>query len=352
MPTVVYSADVFVRQQSGGISRYHAELFAEMRRLGVDARVVVGSSGHPYIEAAVDGVRRIPRFVPGRWARGAGSLTTRVSWMLAPGSIYHPTYYTAPLRRRGPSVVTFHDLIHLRGLSEDPETSAVVQGQRRWAKRADVLLAVSENTARDIEEILRVPRSRIRVVHLGVRNAGAAVGPTPRRSQTLLYVGHRGGYKNWRALVEALSLPRTKDWHLVCVGGGRVQEAEVELLRSMRVRDRVSFVTAGDAELEVLLRSVTALVYPSLYEGFGLPPLEAMARGTAVVASNRASIPEVCGDAAMLVDPHPDALAQAIERLGDDEVLKGLVDRGERRAASFTWQRTALQTRRIYDELV
>jgi glycosyltransferase involved in cell wall biosynthesis len=169
----------------------------------------------------------------------------------------------------------------------------------------------------------------------------------------VLYVGNRGGYKNWRIVVEALRDPRLGDLRLVCSGGGPATREEQALLESRRMASRVTFVAADDVTLSRYYRGALGLVYPSLYEGFGLPPLEAMAEGVPVVAARAASIPEVVGDAALLFDPREaDDLVHALCRLLDTSVREQLERRGPERAAMFSWESTARQTADVYRSLL
>jgi glycosyltransferase involved in cell wall biosynthesis len=231
------------------------------------------------------------------------------------------------------------------------DAPTMLEWQQSWAVKADLLIAISESTRRDAVEFLGAAPERTVTVPLGVSTA--PVGDEPRTASQLLYVGSRAGYKNWRALVEAMASPALREATLVCAGGGPFTPAEVELLGAHGLRPRVQVRDVSDTELTRLYRRSAALVYPSLYEGFGLPPLEAMANGCPVIATDAGSVGEVVGDAACVIDPaDPASLADGIERvLGDDAYRQALSARGERRAALFTWSRTAELTSNCYRTL-
>lgn len=345
---VLFSPDAFVNQQFGGVSRYFAELHTELVKLGVDARIFPGLHDNAYVPG---GRTRVPRKVPQRLRLFLSSQAFRAYAVGQRGThILHPTYYSAKSFGRQPQVCTFYDLIHLR-YAQQFASDRTAERQRIWARRADRIIAISHSTARDLVSMLDVPEDKVSVVHLGVRVPRV---PAQRNADTyVMYVGKRGGYKNWRIVVDALQDPQLADLRLVCSGGGPATVEERALLENRRVADRVSFVATDETMLRRLYRGALGLVYPSLYEGFGLPPLEAMALGVPVVAARAASIPEVVGDDALLFDPHEtDDLVHALRRLLDTATREELERRGPIRARMFSWERTARQTVEVYRSLL
>jgi glycosyltransferase involved in cell wall biosynthesis len=234
--------------------------------------------------------------------------------------------------------------------------------KRCSVERADHVICISENTRRDLIEILKVSSEKISVVHLGVdalEKAGKFPGGEEGRfpKPFLLYVGHRAGYKNFTALLRAFasSPDLAKDFDLVAFGGGPLSPAEVELIAQLRLpADSVRQVGGDDSLLGAHYRAAAAFVYPSIYEGFGLPPLEAMAQGCPVISSNTSSMPEVIGDAAEFFDPlDVESLAHSLHKVLSDQCYAGdLVQRGHRRLRQFSWERCARETLDVYKALL
>jgi glycosyltransferase involved in cell wall biosynthesis len=233
---------------------------------------------------------------------------------------------------------------------------------RAAVRRASRVIAISEHTKHDIVELFGVDPEKIDVTPLGVSEGLSPLAPQERadfRDQhgfnglTLLYLGTLEPRTNIPNLLRAFDLIAGESGAELVLGGaqGWLTDELHQTLNAMRSRDRVRLTGfIPEAELRSWLSAADIFVFPSRYEGFGLPPLEAMACGTPVVASTSSSLPAVLGDDALLADPDDiESIAAAIKRLLDDPVLAtDLRKRGLRRAARFTWEETARQTRASY----
>ncbi len=281
--------------------------------------------------------------------------------------LFHAPHYTLPLLWGGAAVVTIHDLIHLRFPGFFPAGASwyarAVAGAA--TRRADLVLADSNHTRDEIRSLLDVPEDKIRVVPAGVspairRQPADRVAAFARRRslpvEYLLYVGARKRHKNLELLLAALgAIP--SDARPPLVLSGRPWDPGDRLARAAGragVAAHVHFAgdLAGDEELSLLYSGASLYVQPSLEEGFGLPPLEAMSCGVPVLASNAGALPEVLGEAATLLAPRdPRAWAMAIaERLADRERREADIRRGLERSRKFTFARTASLTLEVYEE--
>lgn len=284
-----------------------------------------------------------------------------------PLDLFHATDYTLPPLRRGRAIVTVHDLSFLRYPECAPP--ALVQYLTRAvpkaAQRADLVLVDSFFTKGEIVDLLGLPEENIEVVYGGVgpQFVPGEEGEATRRvlqqyhldHPFLLTLGTLEPRKNMAGLLEAYALLRREadlEHHLLIGGGkGWLYQDIFRQVEQLGLEDTVRFLDyVPEEDLPALLSSAALFVYPSLYEGFGLPPLEAMACGTPVVASNASSLPEVLGDAALMVEPtSAPALASAIYRvLVDDELRGSLVDKGKVRASRFTWAAAAQKLLDLY----
>jgi glycosyltransferase involved in cell wall biosynthesis len=298
-----------------------------------------------------------------QWVLGEQALLPRLA-RRAGVDLVHSLASTAPLHGRFRRVVTIHDLIYAR-FSEahagirDRGMRLLVPGA---ARRSDRVIVDSQSTREDLIELLGLDSERIDVVPLGLGSVRRATVPPAHETRARFELGSRRvllslsakrPHKNLAALIDALAqLPQQSRPVLVLPGYRTEHEAELrERARERGVQEDVRFPGWVSAEeLEGLWAQAGAFVFPSLYEGFGLPVLEAMDRGVPVACSNASSLPEVAGDAALLFDPHDTAeLAGALGRLLSDETLRAsLIERGRERVRHFTWQRTASLTLASY----
>jgi glycosyltransferase involved in cell wall biosynthesis len=298
-----------------------------------------------------------------QWVLGEQTLLAPLA-MRAHVDLVHSLASTAPLWGRFRRVVTVHDLIYARF----PEAHAGIRDKGmqvlvpQAARRSNRVIADSLSTRDDLVEMLEIRADRIDVVPLGLGGVRRAVPLDERETRerfdlgerrVLLSLSAKRPHKNLLALIGALArIPAEERPVLVLAGYPTAHEAELrERVASEGLVADVRFPAWLSAEeLEGLWTLARAFVFPSLYEGFGLPVLEAMARGVPVACSNASSLPEVAGDAALLFDPHNEvAIAEALRTLLDDEALREqLRVRGLARADEFTWQRTARLTHASY----
>ncbi|QYJ16885.1 D-inositol-3-phosphate glycosyltransferase [Rubrobacter xylanophilus DSM 9941] len=302
----------------------------------------------------------------------------RLAWTLnSLGGVLHLSHHH--LGRYGlflvrPFLITVHDMIRYLDLTGEGLLIQPLNARERLFLRMDYagirralrVVAVSEHTRSDVVRCLGIPEERVRVVYNGIDHGlyRPMRGPRPLASPYVLFVGAEHPRKNLKGLLEAFAtLKRDRRFRrlkLLKVGGAGNPEAyfrrpvEKEI-RRLGLRGEVVFAGRVPQELMPLYYShAECLAFPSLYEGFGLPPLEAMACGCPVVASNASAVPEVVGEAALLADPRdPRALAGALERvLSDGGLRRSLSRRGFARAALFTWERAARETRLLYEEVL
>jgi len=283
----------------------------------------------------------------------------QATWITGPVDLFYaPDFLLPPLPRDTRTWITIHDLSFLRHPETFPEKlrAYLERAVPRSAERADAILTDSEATRRDVIELLGVAPERVTTVLLGVSGDFTPTGAPGERERlrakyglsdrpTVLAVGTVQPRKNYEHLIEVVDQVRTSlDVDLV-IAGKPAWLAE-PVLEAAAARDHVRILGfVDDADLPALYRQAAILAFPSLYEGFGLPPLEAMACGTPVVASSASSIPEAVGDAGLLLDPRDTALwADALSTVLTDANLRAeMAARGLAHAAAFTWARAARQ---------
>lgn len=360
---IFYDGFIYDYQAHGGINRYFNEIIA---RLPDSVEPTVSTYLGPRKNWPRHPRLRLVRSKPfARWPAlaGIGKAWMRLRVRGTPRDLAHPTYFLmltpSELQAfRGPVVITVLDMIHeIFADTVDPDRE-IARAKAACIERADAILCISEHTRADL--IARFPAAAARCVvtplasSMAVDESALAAAEPPERP-FFLHVGGREAYKNFPFLLRAWTEFRAlrPDVQLVVVGRQWLP-AELALLADLKVEDSVVHRgEADDARLAVLYRQSLALIYPSLYEGFGIPPLEAMRCGTAVLCSRAASLPEVCGDAPLYFDPRDGEmlLARLLAVADSVEVRRGCIERGAARAQLFSWDRTAAQTWEVYRQL-
>jgi len=360
---IAYDHRIFCGQRYGGISRYFSEIATRIGRIQ-DCEVKIYAPLHINVFAKkvsqVFGVftPAIPKTQ--RLRQALNEEIVRRHLAQDPPDILHETYYgersVAPPSSQ--VVVTIHDMIHERFPELMPHHDTTARFKAASARRSDHIICVSQNTRKDVIEILGVHPGKVSVVHLGsslsVCKPRSRTQPANNRPY-ILYVGVRAGYKNFDGLLKAYASSSTlkRELDLICFGGPRFTPEENREMKALGLQGHVLRMTGTDELLCHLYSSATCLVYPSLYEGFGIPIVEAMACECPVVCSGTSSMTEVAGDAAQYFDPYDsDNMQLAIEKVvNSNDAGDNLRSRGRRRAAQFSWEHCAKHTLEIYSSL-
>jgi Glycosyltransferase len=274
--------------------------------------------------------------------------------------IFHPTYYDPyflKYLKTKPYVLTVYDMIH--ELFPDMfEGDPTALQKKKVIECATKIIAISDNTKSDIIRFYDINPKKIEVIPL----ASSLQISTPDCSLNLpqkyiLFVGNRGVYKNFAFFINSISslLYTEKDLYLVCAGGGAFSDAELCFLEDLKIKMKVLHrPIINDCTLSQLYRNAILFAFPSLYEGFGIPVLEAFSCGCPVAASNCSSLPEVGGEAVKYFDPkNSDSIQQVVEEIvHNDSLQDSLRLRGYERLKLFSWEKTALNTKKVYDNLL
>ncbi len=357
---VAIDEQIFAIQRYGGISRMFAEL-ARQFVLNEVADVDVLPFNAPVVNRYLLDHPEIGGPLGARAARNEWTALAR--YLTRPGThpscdIVHNSFYLphglAPARG-AKRVVTVHDMIPER-LPHTRRRLDWLTLKRRYVDHADHIICVSESTQRDLEDVYGPVSAPVTVVSHGVDERFHPGAPVldflPARY--VLFVGNRGDYKDAQVLFEAFALLAKDhdDLHLLCVGGAGLDPQEIEWLKARGIRERVSQRYLSDADMASAYAHAEVFVFPSRFEGFGLPALEAMASGTPVILADATSLPEVGGDAALYFPPGDvRQLRVEIDRLlADADLRRRLVGLGLARAATFTWRTAAERTAAVYRE--
>ena len=362
--SVIYDHQIFSLHRYGGISRYFYEIANLIAKID-DTKVDIFSPLYVNDYFKQDDpvsptgfhVHQVPK--SRRIIRALNNIASLSLKLRNNVDIFHETYYSefdfCPHSAK--RIVTVYDMIHERLPDYFHQKDNITRVKMQCINRADHVICISENTRKDLIELTDIPEEKTSVVYLGYALTNVVSATLPKEKPYILYVGHRDGYKNFEMLLNAYACSELlkNKFDLICFGGGKFSTNEQALFQKCKISpSSVKHISGSDDVLASLYTSASVFVYPSLYEGFGIPPLEAMSFNCPVVCSNTSSIPEVVGDAAELFDPVDiTAIQQAIERvLSSPEHSANLVSKGHERIKQFGWDKCARDTLNVYRKVL
>jgi glycosyltransferase involved in cell wall biosynthesis len=369
---VLYDHQIFESQNFGGISRY----FAELIKFNPEAELSLKYSDNIYLQEEPFRKYRIhsikkdyDNFIFPFYFKGKGRLYRYYNKILSKDNqsitnkrlkkssfhFFHPTYYNPYFLDHlegKPFILTVYDMIHELFPQYYLNDKVTTSNKKRLITQANAIIAISENTKKDILCFYPDLAEKIKVIYLGFSFYQSIY--EPQKENYILFTGLRTGYKNFSAFVSAVAPLLVKyDLNLLCTGTPFYDE-EKHLLDDLNISDRTRICRfVSDEELAKLYSKAIAFVFPSLYEGFGIPVLEAFASQCPAVLSNTSSLPEIGGDAAVYFDPHStDDMRNKIERVICSSSLQDeLIKKGKERLKQFSWEKCALETMEVYNSL-
>ena len=357
---VLFDHQIFASQKYGGVSKYFAELIHNLPSGSWELANLFSNNEYAYQLGLIKGWHFFPQKEfrgKGRILEELGKPISAIKIMKGEFDVFHQTNfgdYCIPFLRRKPMVTTYHDI---NFLTERNYNKRMDRLQHASLKRADKIVAISENTKRDILKYFDVDESKIKVIYHGVDrfdippSLEKKVVPYPY----ILFVGNRHLFKNFAAFIEAFGriAAQYEDIHIVCTKSDFTTEERDKFVK-LGIAERMHVVKADEMTLARLYRDAIFFVFPSKYEGFGMPILEAMIRNCPVALSNASCFPEIAGDAGAYFNPDDvDDIAHVIYSLLDDtEYRKELIRRGEKRVADFSWEKCASQHYQLYQSLL
>lgn len=373
---ILYDYQTLLRQKYGGISRYFYELAINVERLDPDVNIdIVAILSQNYYFSNYKSMKSyntnntIIKYI----ARLINKITIRSkisinNVMGKPYDIIHPTYYSDYFmglnHKKNKLVLTVHDMTHEKFLkdSKDLGCQRIMKMKRRMILKADFIIAISENTKKDLLEFYpQLKEEKIKVIYHGYNriDSNEVIEDSNKKlflEKYVLFVGTRVTYKNFTNFLRSASIlcKEDKELKILCVGGGKFNDSEIQKINELKLTDRIYQKYLNDKELELAYKNAQCFVFPSLYEGFGIPILEAFSNKCPVVLSNASCFPEIAMDAALYFDGNDvDNMASTISKVIYDNKLKEiLINKGIKRLKDFSWEETAKDTIEVYHKVL
>ena len=353
---ILYDFQIFSKQKYGGISRYFVEI---MKGLSFYLPILV--SGNFYLKNSNVKYFNLDWNFKGkiRLLSYTNQIRMKFYFMFNDFDIFHPTYYDTYFLnyiKSKPFVLTIHDMTHEKFSDFINDQDNVIQNKKILAKKATRIIAVSENTKKDIVEILKVSSDKIDVIYHGssfelIEECSELKNKLVDRY--ILFTGKRNGYKNFLNFILAvkLILNEQPDLFIICAGGGKFNNEELNLFKKYKINEQLINLQCNDKELKTLYVNSLFFIFPSIYEGFGIPLLEAMSSRTPILCSNSSCFPEIAENCAVFFNPFDVLDIEKKIRFALVSDLSDIVNNGVQRLSFFSWQKAQIETKKVYEKI-
>ncbi len=359
---ITFNNTIFYQQKRGGISRYITCLANEFIKLNQNINIIAPIHKNQFLKQfskkyysgiyisnfpLISVIDKLSNFIVNRQLKKNNP------------QIIHDTYYSKDICKPNISkkIITVHDLIHEKYEKLYKNSEELIDLKRKAFKDCDHFICVSENTKKDLLNFYNIDERKVSVIYHGSEHLKnlKLESEKPFDFPYLLYVGNRSKYKNFDKFLEIYSSSNkiNKNFNLICFGGNKANSKEIDQVKKLNIEKNIIFINGSDYYLKNIYLNARAFIFPSAYEGFGLPLIESMSLNCPVFCSNKSSFPEICEDAAIFFDPDDkeDFKFKLENYLFDDEKLRDLKNKGLNHSEKFNWQLTAKKTLNLYKKL-
>ena len=359
---IYYDYQIFLHQRFGGISKYYINLINNLDS-SVEKLIIAPFHKNYYLNNQNTSVKKFiyldtktknVNFI----SKNLNKAYTKFLYNCQTPDIFHFTYFNQKyyLKKKSSYVMTVYDLIKEKFYNEKFKNEEV--NKVKYFSCMDKIICISENTKKDLIDHYRLPSELIEVVHLGVSFDKSYIETDIKipKKPYLLFVGERSRYKNFKNFILAYtkSSRLKKDFDILCFGANSFTSEEINLFEECGISQNVKQINGSDLELNYVYKNARCFVFPSLYEGFGLPLLEAMNMDCPVICSDTSCFSEITNNAAAMFDPNDiENIAHQIESVVyDEQKFFDLIIKGRNNIKNFSWQKCAEQTLKVYNSIL